>query len=92
MPIPIAPIAGAAVRYGAVALATYAVTQAIPKLRRDQRAEDVLDDVEEGIALRRDDEQANANLRFRRIVQLGGIGPRFQIDATALTRIRITRV
>ncbi|MEM8592720.1 MAG: hypothetical protein AAGF13_09370 [Pseudomonadota bacterium] len=92
MALPIAPIAGVALRYGAVAVATYAATRAIPKLRRDQPTEDTLDKVEEGIEARRDPEQLNATARFRRIIRLGKSGPGVEIDATALTRIRVRRL
>ena len=89
---PLAPLAGIALRYGAVALATYAATRAIPKLRRDQPTEDTLDTVEEGVHLRRDPEQVNATGRFRRVVRLGRDGPGVEIDAAALTRIRFRKV
>lgn len=92
MPLPVAPIAGFAIRYGAVAIATYAATRAIPKLRRDQHIEDQLDKVEEGIELRRDPEQINATGRFCRTIRLGHNGPGLQVDATALTRIKFKRV
>lgn len=92
MAAPLAPIAAVALRYGAVALATYAATRAIPKLRRDQETEDTLDKVEEGIETRRDAEQVNATARFRRVVRLGRNGPAVEIDAIALSRIRMRRV
>lgn len=92
MAIPLAPIAGVALRYGAVALAAYAATRTIPQLRRDQPTEDALDQVEEGIETRRDPEQMNATARFRRVVRLGKTGPAVEIDATALTRIRLRRL
>ncbi|MEM6478489.1 MAG: hypothetical protein AAF647_05520 [Pseudomonadota bacterium] len=92
MPAPLAPLAGIALRYGAVAVATYAATRAIPKLRRDQETEDTLDKVEEGLETRRDGEQVNATGRFRRVVRLGSHGPAVEIDAAALTRIRIRRI
>ncbi|MEO0486146.1 MAG: hypothetical protein AAF092_09570 [Pseudomonadota bacterium] len=92
MAIPLAPIAGIALRYGAVAVATYAATRAIPQLRRDQPTEDALDKVEEGVETRRDGEQVNATARFRRVLRAGKSGPGIEIDATALTRIRVRRV
>ena len=92
MAIPLAPIAGVALRYGAVALAAYAATRTIPQLRRDQPTADALDQVEEGIETRRDPEQMNATARFRRVVRLGKTGPAVEIDATALTRIRLRRL
>ncbi|MEO0357914.1 MAG: hypothetical protein AAF386_06400 [Pseudomonadota bacterium] len=92
MALPVAPLAGLALRYGAVAVATYAATRAIPKLRRDQNTEDVLDTVEEGMELRRDAEQISGTGRFRRVVRFGSNEPGIEIDATALTRIRIKKV
>ena len=92
MAIPLAPIAGVALRYGAVAVATYAATRAIPKLRRDQATEDTLDTVEEGLETRRDPEQVNATARFRRVIRVGRNGPAVEIDATGLARIRLRRV
>lgn len=96
MALPIAPIAGVALRiglrYGAVALATYAVARAAGDTPRDQRAEDAMDDVPEGVHVRRDDEQINGAGRFRRTVRLGPDGPGIEVDATTLTRIRFRRV
>lgn len=92
MPLPLAPIAGVAIRYGAVALAAYAVTRRIEPARRDQRAEDAHDELPEGLGLRREPGQANGTARFRRVFRLGPDGPGVEIDATALTRIRIRKV
>lgn len=92
MVLPLAPIAGIALRYGAVALATYAATKAIPQLRRDQRTEDALDDVEEGVQMRRDANQANATARFRRVVRMGKTGPGVEVDFTTLSRVRFKKV
>ncbi|MEM6306880.1 MAG: hypothetical protein AAF701_02695 [Pseudomonadota bacterium] len=92
MPAPITPIAAMILRYGTVALATYAATRAIPKLRRNQKTEDVLDTVDEGIALRRDPEQINATGRYRRIIRVGKAGPAVEIDATGLMRVKFRRV
>lgn len=96
MPLPalpaLGPVAAVALRYGAVAVATYAATRQIPKLRRDQPTEDTLDTVEEGLEMRRDAEQINATARFRRVVRVGRKGPGVEIDATALTRIRFRKV
>lgn len=91
MALPLAPIAGIALRYGAVALATYAATRSIPNLRRDQATEDILDEVEEGLSARRDANQMNATARFFRTIRVGKSGPGLEIDATTLTRIRFRR-
>ncbi|MEM1237625.1 MAG: hypothetical protein AAGI10_11685 [Pseudomonadota bacterium] len=92
MALPLAPVAGFALRYGAVALATYAVVKAAPSLPRSQRVEDTLDTVEEGLSARRDSEQANATGRYRRVIQFGKNGPALEIDAVALTRVRVRRI
>lgn len=91
MALPLAPIAGFALRYGAVALATYTVTRKIGPGFRDQRAEDALDDTPEGVTLHQSDDQANASARFRRVFRVGTDGPGIEIDATALGRIRVRR-
>lgn len=92
MPLPLAPIAGIALRYGTVALATYAVTRRVSRGRRDQRAEDALDDLEEGLSLRQEAGQASGTTRFKRKIRLGENGPGFEIDITALGRIKIRKL
>lgn len=92
MPLPLAPITAIALRYGTVALATYAVARSIEKGRRCQHAEDALDGTPEGLTARREGEQVNATGRLRRVIRLGEAGPGIEIDATALGRIRFRRV
>lgn len=92
MALPLAPIAGIALRYGAVALAAYAVTRSIEPGRRDQRGEDALDSLDEGLTFRREPEQVNGTGRFHRVIRLGESGPGLEIDATALGRIRFRKV
>ncbi len=87
------PVAAFALRYGTVALAGYAIARTVEKGRRDQRAEDALDEVPEGLTARRDPpEQVNATHRFCRVIRLGSTGPAIEIDATTLTRIRFRKV
>ncbi len=88
MPLPILPIAG-------VALAGLAVVRAMrPRrpVRIDQRAEDALDDVEEGLGVSRVParEQTSGSARFRRVIRLGG--RTVEIDAALLGRFRMRRV
>ena len=92
MPLPLAPIAGVAIRYGAVALVAYGVKRAIRKGRTDQRSEDALDEMDEGIALHRpaDRGQTNAAARFKRVFRFGETA--IEIDAAALGRFRIRKV
>lgn len=94
MALPLAPIAGVALRYGAVALAAYVMTRRIHPGRTDQRAEDAMDEVPEGVSAHRprDRDQFNGTARMRRVVRLGSSGPGVEIDATALGRLRFRRV
>ncbi len=94
MALPLAPIAGIALRYGGVALAAYALSRRVGRSATDQRAEDAMDRVPEGVNAHRprDRRQANGSARFRRVVRLGHDGPGVEIDATAMGRIRIRRL
>ncbi|WP_432448263.1 hypothetical protein [Aliiroseovarius marinus] len=92
MALPLAPIAAVALRYGTVAVATYALARSVERGRRDQRAEDALDDAPEGLTARREREQVNTTARMRRVIRLGENGPGFEIDAVSLTRIRFRKV
>lgn len=102
MPLPIAAIAPIALRYGlrygTVALAAWAVARATRKGARDQKAEDALDRMPEGVTARRDgspggtDSQANAGLRLRRVFRRKADGPGVEIDLAALGRFRIRKV
>ena len=92
MPLPLAPIAGFAIRYGVLAVAAYGVGRGLRKGRTDQRAEDALDDMEDGMAVHRpqDRNQTNAAARFRRVIRWGDKG--IEIDAAALARFRIRKL
>jgi hypothetical protein len=94
MALPIAPIAAVALRYGVVALAAYALTRQAGRGRIDQRAEDAMDELPEGVTAQRpqDREQMNGSFRIRRTIRLGHAGPGFEIDASALGRLRFRRV
>ena len=92
MALPLAPIAVVAIRYGTVAVATYALARSIERGRRDQRAEDALDDAPEGITARHEKEQVSSTARMRRVIRLGKNGPGIEIDAVSLTRIRFKKV
>ncbi|SIO48629.1 hypothetical protein SAMN05444722_2565 [Rhodovulum sp. ES.010] len=97
MPLPLAPIASVALRYGlrygAVAVAAYALShRSRTPLRRDQRAEDAMDEMHEGLHFRREDEQVNSGARFKRTLRFGHDGPGVEIDASALGRVRLRRV
>lgn len=92
MPLPLAPVAAFALRYGAVALATYAVTRQVERGRRCQRAEDAHDRTPEGLTLRSDKEQLNATGRMKRVIRLSKTGPGVELDASAFGRLRLRRV
>lgn len=95
MPLPVVPIAGFALRYGAVALAAYAFSRQVRPGALDQGAEDALDRVEEGASILRPDTEEdtlNATARFRRIIRFGTDGPGVEIDAAGLGRVRFRRV
>jgi hypothetical protein len=92
MPVPLAPVAAAALRWGIPLLATLAVTRALRTGRTDQRAEDALDDIDDGLALHQpsDRGQTNGAMRFRRTLGFGT--RRFEVDAAGLLRVRIRRL
>ena len=89
MALPLVPIA-------AVAVAAYAVQRAVRRSlrpgRTDQRAEDAMDDMAEGITLHRpaDRGQTNATTRLRRRITIGTTS--WDVDAAALFRFRIRKV
>lgn len=90
MPVPFMPIAGIALKYGAVALTGYALARATSHGRLDQRIEDLFDETSEGVTLRTDVGQANATFRWKRALRLISTGKGVQFDAVALTRLKVT--
>ena len=96
MALPLAPIAGVALRYGAVALVAYVATRRgrVPRGRTDQRAEDAMDELPEGVTAHHaaDRDQYNGTAHFRRTVRVGPHGPGVEIDISALGRLRLRRV
>lgn len=92
MPIALPPLAGVALKYATIALAGYALARATSHGRLDQRVEDVMDDTPEGATLRTADGQANATFRWRRVFRLNSTGRGVEIDATALTRLKVKRL
>jgi len=91
MPLPLAPIAGFALRYGAVAVATYALARRVETGHYDQRTEDAMADTPEGVTLSRDGQDVRSTGKFRRTIRLGANGPAFEVEATTLSRLRIRR-
>jgi len=101
MPLPLAPLVPLALRLGAVAAAGFALRRAVRAAtfpgRTDQRAEDVLDDLGEGLALHRpadradpETRQTNTAARWRRTIRWGKHG--IEIDAALLGRFRIRKL
>lgn len=98
MPLPLAPILPIALRLGVVtaaglALRSWARRNSFPG-RTDQRAEDALDDLGEGLSLHRPTDRAegevsqtNATARVVRVIRLGKKS--WELDAGFLARIRL---
>lgn len=98
MPLPLAPLIPLAVRLGLVATTAFAVTRwarsATHPGRTDQRAEDALDDLGEGLSLHRpsdraEDRQTNASARLRRLIRFRG--ETWELDAGLMARLRLRR-
>lgn len=96
MPLPLVPFLPLALRLGAVAATGYAASRWLRKRshpgRTDQRAEDALDDLGEGLSLHRpadrdEDRQTNASARFRRVIRFRGRS--YELDAGLLARLRL---
>lgn len=95
MPLPLAPLIPLAVRLGLVATTTFALTRLLAAShpgRTDQRAEDALDELGEGLTLHRpadrsEDRQTNATARLRRVVRFRG--RTYEVDAGLMARLRL---
>lgn len=97
MPVPLGPIAVFALRTGFVAAAVWAIREGFSQGRTDQRAEEALDDTDEGLALHRPQDRAldgtnqtNAAARFRRTFRWGASG--VEVDAAMLARVKIRKL
>lgn len=98
MPLPLAPLLPLALRVGAVATASYALSRWVVSRthpgRTDQRAEDAFDDLGEGLAIHRpadraEGRQTNAAARIVRVVRVGAQS--WEIDAGLMARLRLRR-
>ena len=96
MPLPLAPLLPIALRLGLVATTSFAVTRWVRARtqvgRTDQRAEDALDDLGEGLSLHRpgdraQDQQTNASARVRRVIRFRGKS--YELDAGLIARLRL---
>lgn len=95
MPLPAAaPVAATALKYAAVAAAAWWAVRRIPPGRIDQKWEDALDGVDEGLTATAPADRPQVNLggRLRRVLRVGDTGPGLEIDVTALARFRMRRV
>jgi hypothetical protein len=92
MPLPLVPIAGIAVRYGLVAFGTWVMVRSVAKTPRDQRAEDALDNVPEGLTAGKHDDATRGTARLKRTIRIGTDGPGVEIDLTALGRLKVKRL
>ena len=92
MQLHVEPRAVLALRDGAVAIASYGATRVLATGRRDHRVEDAMNETEEGLTFRKDDDQANGKIRWKRTFRLGTNGPGVEIDATGFARIKVKRL
>ncbi len=96
MPVPLAPIAGFALRYGAVALigATIAKRSLKTKAEKDVYKETVMDAVPNGAEAHRIDEEEGVQLEgshgHRQRIWIGNRGIEF--DSRILARLRIRKI
>ena len=91
MALPLAPIAGALLRYGAVAALAYAAAARARPQCLHPATEDALDQMPEGATLGHAPGQMNGTARWRRNIRLGPNGPGMEIDLSALARLRIRK-
>ena len=99
MPLPLAPLLPLALRLGTVAAIAWAgkrwiAARSFPG-RTDQRAEDALDDLDEGLAAHRpadraEEGQRNLAGRLRRVIRMGGRA--YELDAGFVARLRLREV
>jgi hypothetical protein len=96
MPLPLAPLLPLAIRLGLVATTTLAITRWVRSGthpgRTDQRAEDALDELGEGVTLHRpadraEARQTNATARLRRVIHFRGRV--YEVDAGLMARFRL---
>lgn len=100
MPLPFAPIAIFALRGTAVAAAIWAVRRGMRAItwqgRTDQRVEEAMDEMGEGLAAHRaetfgdagsESRQTNAGARLRRVIRWRG--KEIELDAAVMARFRV---
>lgn len=92
MPLPALALAASALRVGLVAYAGYSLYRQIGSAPADFRAEAAMDDLQEGLAIRKGDDALNGSYRWKRTIRVGANGPGMELDASLLGRFRIRRV
>ena len=92
MALPLVAVAGTAIRVGIFAWGAYALVRRKTIAPKDYRAEFAMDDIVEGAHMRRDQGQANATMRWKRVIRIGSNGPGIELDATGLGRIKFRKV
>ncbi|PJF10074.1 hypothetical protein [Pseudorhodobacter sp. MZDSW-24AT] len=97
MPMPLAPLLPLALRLGAIAAIGYLGQRLIRQHgqigRTDQRAEEALDDLPEGLASHRPRDvqgQRNTSFRLRRSFCVGE--KTYELDAGVLARLRLREI
>jgi hypothetical protein len=98
MPFPLAPLIPIAIRLGVLTLVGYTAKRLVGARtypgRTDQRAEDALDDLGDGLALHRptdlaNQRQANTTARLQRTIRFQG--KVYDLDAGLIARFRIRK-
>ena len=97
MPLPLVPVAVFAFRAGLAATAFWAMRRTFARATRvgrtDQRAEEALDGMDEGLSTHAPADRAgqrNAGLRLRRVIRWPGGG--VEVDLAAVGRLRVRRL
>ncbi|MFN3845447.1 MAG: hypothetical protein ACK4RZ_06445 [Paracoccaceae bacterium] len=97
MPLPLAPLIPIALRLGAIAAAGYVAQRMIARHghigRTDQRAEEALDALDDGLSSHRPRDatgQRNSTFRFRRTIRFGS--KTYELDAGAIARLRLREI
>lgn len=91
MPIVLSPLFWTLFRYVLFAGLVAAASRQAGLGARDQRVEDALDDLDDGLALRRDADTTRLTGRTRRRIRIPG-GPGVEVDLAGFGRLRLRRI
>ncbi|WP_138468945.1 hypothetical protein [Poseidonocella sp. HB161398] len=90
--LPLSPIFWTIFRYALIAgLAAAAARRADP-VPRDQRVEDVLDSLDDGLRLRRDEDTTRIAAKAGHSLRLGPNGPGLRMEFAGLGRLKLHRL